>query len=62
MFGHFTEPPGAGTLPVVPETPELPVDDEPVVGVVVAEFVAAWAATPPPRTRAPETARAAAAL
>lgn len=62
MFGHFTELPAAGTLPVVPEAPELPGDDELVVGVVVEEFVAAWAATPPPRTRAPEMARAAAVL
>jgi hypothetical protein len=64
MFGHFTELPAAGAVPVAPEgagVPEVPEDDELVVGVV-DEFVAAWAATPPPRTRTPETAKAAAVL
>ena len=62
MFGHFAELPAAGMEPVAPELPEVPEDDWLVVGVVVDELVAAWAATPPPRTRAPETASAAAVL
>jgi hypothetical protein len=64
MFGHFTELPAAGILPVPPEAPgvpEMPDDGELFVGDV-EEFVAAWAATPPPKTRAPETAKAAAVL
>jgi hypothetical protein len=65
MLGHFTELPAAGAWPGVPDppgVPEPPEDEELIVGVVVEEFVAAWAATPPPSTRTPETAMAAAVL
>ena len=64
MLGHFTELPAAGIEPVGPDAPEPEEaeDDELVVGVVVAEFVAAWAAIPPPNTSAPVTATPAIAL
>ena len=63
-MGHFTLLPAAGMplgAPVAPEAPEPPADDALVEGVA-EEFVAAWAATPPPRIRAPETDSAAPAL
>lgn len=60
MLGHFGWP----AAPVLPEAPvdALPEDGMVVVGVLVEVLVAAWAATPPPNTRAPDKATAAAVL
>ena len=66
MFGHFLELPAAPELPEAPEgappVDVLPDDDELVVGVFVEVLVAAKAAAPLPRTRAPVRPMAAAVL
>ena len=54
MFGQFAL--------AVPDVPDDPVDGVFEDGVVVVLLVAALAAAAPPATRAPETARTAAAL
>jgi hypothetical protein len=66
MFGHFVELPAVPGLPEAPAgalpVDVLPEDDELVVGVFVDVLVAAKAAAPLPKTRAPVRPMAAAVL